>query len=44
MKHGIQQLLQLSDMMPPTRGHDLKLPALRGFLKMQGCPPHGGTT
>ena len=30
--------------MPPTRGHDLKLPALRGFLKMQGCPPHGGTT
>ena len=25
LKHGIQQLLQLSDMMPPTRGHDLKL-------------------
>ena len=32
------------EVMPPTRGHDLKLLKRKHGAAVSRCPPHGGTT
>ena len=45
MKHLIINVGKHTTMMPPTRGHDLKLQRWSKWsIVIAGCPPHGGTT
>ena len=44
MKHPILYEADERQLMPPTRGHDLKLESIEDYGQLLRCPPHGGTT